>query len=326
MNTGKKKGSWAPYLLLLTVSFISTECSRSSSAETYSAVETTCAEDIAVYGHHAYVADGPAGVRVVDVSDPSHPETVTTVQTEYALRVKVWGTCLYLCDGPGGLKVFSLDDPSRPVKTYGCDTKWACGMAITRDFLYLADYYGGMLIFSMETPKVPFLESGETSRNLIDIAHCDGLLATSDINYGLMVYRIGSYAVPEPGRPLTDSPGNYRDIACGKGFAFVSRSDSQSCVYVYSISDPANPQLVTTIRPARFIEGMTKFGDVLLLACGEEGVIAYDVSSPASPRLLWNVPAAGYARRATIYANRLYVAEMNLISVYDIRGMGGRWR
>ena len=49
----------------------------------------TCAEDVAIYGKFAYVADGPGGMLTLDVKDPSKPLLLDSKDTGYAFRVYV---------------------------------------------------------------------------------------------------------------------------------------------------------------------------------------------------------------------------------------------
>jgi len=72
-------------------------------------------EDVAVSGTRAYVAVGPAGLRVVDVSDPADPVELGAWDSPgYAEGVAVSGSYAYVADGPYGLRVVDLSDPAHP--------------------------------------------------------------------------------------------------------------------------------------------------------------------------------------------------------------------
>jgi hypothetical protein len=63
--------------------------------------------DVAFDGRYAYVADGQAGLRVVDLSDPSNPLEVFAYDTPgNAVAVAQEGEWVYLADQDGGLLVF----------------------------------------------------------------------------------------------------------------------------------------------------------------------------------------------------------------------------
>jgi hypothetical protein len=60
--------------------------------------------DVAYDGRYAYIADGQAGLRVIDLSDPSQPQEVYVYDTiGNAVGVSVEGDWVYLADQDGGL-------------------------------------------------------------------------------------------------------------------------------------------------------------------------------------------------------------------------------
>ena len=66
------------------------------------------ANGVAVAGSYAYVADGIAGLRVVDVSNPAAPFEVGSYDTPFeAVGVAVAGYYAYLADGVWGLEVLT---------------------------------------------------------------------------------------------------------------------------------------------------------------------------------------------------------------------------
>jgi hypothetical protein len=60
---------------------------------------------VAVSGNFAYVANGYAGLNVIDVSDPANPQWVGGYfTTGFAYSVVVSGDLAYVADGPAGLQ------------------------------------------------------------------------------------------------------------------------------------------------------------------------------------------------------------------------------
>ena len=70
--------------------------------EFLASISSVCAEDIAVKGDFLYLADGPGGLKVVDISQKSAPVVVKTIPVLYAIRVYIKGQFLYLCDCSDG--------------------------------------------------------------------------------------------------------------------------------------------------------------------------------------------------------------------------------
>ena len=76
-----------------------------------------------VVGAHAYVADGEAGLQVIDVTDPALPVQVGSVDTPgIAQGVDVAGTLVYVADGEAGLQVIDVTDPADPMILFFADT------------------------------------------------------------------------------------------------------------------------------------------------------------------------------------------------------------
>ena len=78
------------------------------------------AQTVAVSGNYAYVADGTAGLQVIDVSNPANPKRTGAYDTGgYALGVAVSGNFAYVADGDAGLQVIDISNPANPQRVGG---------------------------------------------------------------------------------------------------------------------------------------------------------------------------------------------------------------
>ena len=78
---------------------------------------------MAVSGNYAYVADGDAGLQVIDVSNPANPQRVGGYDTSGdAQGVAVSGNYAYVADGGAGLQVIDVSNPANPQRVGGYDT------------------------------------------------------------------------------------------------------------------------------------------------------------------------------------------------------------
>jgi hypothetical protein len=77
---------------------------------------------VSVVGNHAYVAGGPSGVAVVDVSDPAAPKLVGSYSANrgFARAVAVLGQHAFVAEGREGLGIADVSNPAapRPVAFY----------------------------------------------------------------------------------------------------------------------------------------------------------------------------------------------------------------
>jgi hypothetical protein len=68
--------------------------------------------DVAYDGRYAYIADGEAGLRVIDLADPSTPREIFAFDTTgNAVAVAVDGDWVYLADQAGGILIFRKVTP-----------------------------------------------------------------------------------------------------------------------------------------------------------------------------------------------------------------------
>ena len=288
-------------------------------------IPTLCAEDIAVYQGYVYVADGPDGLLIVNAKDPYKPTLVSTISTAYAFRLYVHKDHLYLCDGPGGIRVYSLANPTDLALTYSLLTKWASGIAFNDGFMYLADYYDGVKIFQVTDPAQPVPLGTNLPCRARDLCVDGTTLDLSDATFGLATYTLVSPAQPLWTYIDASRYANFEDVVIYDGYSLVARNDESTNIAIFNTSDPMHVTLADELHPARFINGLTRFGKVLFAACGEDGVLAFDLTDMSDIRLLWVVNTPGLALHAKPAGNILYVADMSSLSIYDIAGMGGDW-
>ena len=281
----------------------------------------SCGEDVEIDGNYLYVADGFGGVKAVDITMPSAPTIKARIPTTYAYRAHVKDGYLYLCDGPAGVKVFSLGTPSTPSLVDSYNTEWACDIAFAHGYMYLADYWGGVSIFHDEgAGHIKFITKKAAGR-FRGIAVDGGTLALADSPYGLVLFRLATPENPIYIFSNASEDGNFKELIMIGDYVILSRSDQSPQIEVFHTGGLVSS--VSTISPARFIEGMTLSGDLLLAACGEEGVKAFDVKNPAKMKGVWAIPTKGYARRAKIQGRYLYVASITSLEIYDVGGLEG---
>lgn len=107
---------------------------------------------------HAFVANGIAGLQVVDLTDPRSPVAIATLDTElWAMDVTVSGSYAYIANSgflcrEGGLFIADISDPVAPFRAGHFDSPGlARGVAVRNDCVYLTDVTG--LLALRVTPK-----------------------------------------------------------------------------------------------------------------------------------------------------------------------------
>jgi hypothetical protein len=107
---------------------------------------------------HVYLADGPAGLVIVDVTDPTKPEVVGSADTPgFALDVLKVGNLAYVADEFPGVQIFDVSDPAHPAFVSVIDTPGrATALAEKDGHLLVADgFLQGLLVYAIGGGTIP---------------------------------------------------------------------------------------------------------------------------------------------------------------------------
>jgi hypothetical protein len=109
--------------------------------------------NVQVVGNLAYVADGAAGLQILDVSKPAAPVRLGGYDTPGVARgVQVVGNLAYVANS-AGLQFLDVSKPSAPVRLGGCDTPDVFGVQVVGNLAYVA-YGDGLLVLSLVDPII----------------------------------------------------------------------------------------------------------------------------------------------------------------------------
>ena len=249
------------------------------------------AEDVAVSGSYAYLADGGNGLRVIDISEPTHPQLANSYRPAGQSVVKdlfVSGDFAYLAvshevDGANPqwlhrLEVVDISDPANPYlfgQAYAVSASNPQAVTVSGSIAYLATGYNGVETFDVSNPADP--------------------------------QWLGQY----------DRQKHAIDVAVSGHYAFVAFDSNEISMDVLDVSDPSNPRLVGSIAIGS-AWNLAVSGDYAYLG-GYSGLRVVDISNPAAPRLVgaftkgWDVFVAG--NRA--FASNLPDGGLHVLDVSD---------
>ena len=108
--------------------------------------------DVKVVDNYAYVANGPSGLAVFDVSLPTKPLQVGTCATKADARgLAVSGSYAYVMEGEAGFEVIDVSNPSRCRRVGGASTTWGAffDVAVSGNHAYVADASPGLQVFDV---------------------------------------------------------------------------------------------------------------------------------------------------------------------------------
>lgn len=198
------------------------------------------AQGVGVSGNYVYLAEGGAGLEVIDVSDPANPRRVGRYDDTrgYARDVTVSGNYAYVAYDYAGLEVIDVSNPGNPKRVVGYDTRgYAEAVAVSGSYAYVvgdrrwtgSNYVGFFEVVDVSNPANPQRAGGYT-----------GLAA-------------GGVAVS----------GNYAYVADGG-------------LQVIDVSDPTQPRRVGG-NSAFYASDVIVAGNNVFVAAGGQGLMILDL-------------------------------------------------
>jgi hypothetical protein len=253
------------------------------------------AQGLVISGKYAYVADGGAGLQVIDVSIANPQRMGGYDISGSAQGVAVSGNYAYVADGTNGLQVIDVSNPANPQRVGGYDTGGYAlvGVAVSGNYAYVA-------------------EIGRwTGSNYVG-----GGLEAIDISSPANPRRVGGY----------DTSGYALRVAVSGNYAYVASSvryDGTNRVggglEVIDVTNPANPQRVGGYDTTRFAWGVAVSGNYAYVMAKWDGLQVIDVSNPANPRRVGGYPTASYAQDVAVSGSYAYVADRDAgLQVIDV--------
>jgi len=244
-----------------------------------------------------YMADGLAGLKVIDVSDPSSPVLRGKLDTKgfsHGITVSADNQTVYISDngedgGTPGIRVIDISDPTNPMLISERTEQWATQVALSPDGnkLYITDKKAGILI-----------------------ADSVKLRAFGDNPLELLKATLGRYIVTDKGISS--------DIVLSKDGTKAYVANKKPGIKILDVSDAANPLLLGTFD-ADGMEGesiaksiaLSSDGTKLYVANRKTGVEVIDVSDPIHPKRLASLDTSGIAEDVMLSEDGkiLYVAD-----------------
>ena len=274
---------------------------------------------IAISSGYAFIADGLAGMRVVNISDPFNPVEIGFYNTPgSADDLAVSGSYAYVVIDEVGLHVVDISNPLNPVEvgTF-ISPGYPNAVAISGDYAYLADGVG-LRIIDVSTPTHPvevgFYESSGTYGFARDVALSGDYAFVAEDYNGLRVVDISNPTDPvEVGFYVT--PYSAWSVVISGSYAYVIDGIG---LRVVNISDPYNPVMVGSYAPPEGPEHIAISGDNAY-TINYSSMRVLDISNPSSPTEISFYDTSFYASNVAILGGNAFITDQwNGIWVVDI--------
>ncbi len=279
------------------------------------------AQAVAIDGETAYIADGAAGVHVIDIAVPTDPSIMKTLGSfTDARRVRVADGNLYVLDKARGMLVFNLRDvhnvrtpqPRRFFRPAGTPLN----VVIQDEIVYLSDDRHGLLILDPS----PF--GNFVVRSVVPIlAPAYEIADTRNSTYAyvasgnLTVVDVTDMQNPEISSRL-DTPGLATGIQLHNDTAYLT--DQQAGLQIIDVRNPQQPQLISAQPTFGNAIDITLQDTNAYIADGKGGIQTISVNDTKSPKWLHR-----YALGGTAYGLDVVETADGARTVYAANGVGG---
>lgn len=252
---------------------------------------------LAAYGQTVYLNSTSRRVQVLELAEPTDPlpvkpsfgeEVVQSVHLENNLVVLTTKAGhLHLLERGAGRDIHWLASfPLRGASTF---------FRIHSGFVYAQIDTSGLEVIDIRSPKHPVAVGYYPvlwGRKVTDSEK--GRLAFSPRKeLGAFVDDSGLlqlFDAAEPNqlqvRPGPQLPAGIYKLAWGENALYAATSDGNRIIAITSPTSESPEVHPAFILPTQTIKGISLMGEVVVVACGLEGLLTVDVSNPAAPRLL----------------------------------------
>lgn len=271
----------------------------------------------------AYLADGTAGLKIVDVGNPAQPTLLGTLQPgDRVLDATGTESTVFLVTASGDLVVADVSDPSAPQVLYQGDAAsgrdFAPPMALSGEVLVLLGRGGGLYTIDVSNPPAPTLlgASGFTVSTTARLAMAKG------VAYVTGQFRLCIFDLRDPASPAlaaTFGEGWAQGVDVLDGRAYVTFRDSG--LQILDVENPFQPHLLGSLQTGRTESLVAVSGGLTVLssqspAQGASGTVmltAVDTRSPASPAEMGTTAVGGFTRGLAVHPMPGYSGSMAVI-------------
>lgn len=273
------------------------------------------------FGNIGFIADGTAGLRMVNLTNWDNPVTAGT----YAPTGSVFGLCLqtnllYLALGSNGVAILDISTPEQPVHVGAFDTPGnALNLDVTNGRAFVADGAAGLRIYNVTNPASPTaLGFLDTPGNAADVRVINNLAYVADGTAGLKIITVTNTAAPiQIGSYSNAAPVNAVRVVTNR----VYLANGNLGLRILDVTNPAAPVSLGSY-PTTNATGLDVLSNLVLLANGAGGYLVLDVSNPAAIALIGSANPGDAINGAMLVGNlALLSSGTNGLRLVELSGV-----
>ena len=268
------------------------------------------ATDVVVRGDYAYIADGPSGLGIVNISNPEEPENTGSLDTDGStLALAVEGDLAYLADGMRGLVIVDISNPEEPeaIGEFSVGMSIINDVAVSGDYAYLTDLMNGMRIIDVSDPENPEQVSLYDTPDVPQGIFIEGDFAyIADRRSGLQIVDISNPEEP-------DSVGSYNTRGDAKAvvveddLAFVA--DGDRGIVIILIRRPDQLFRQGTFNTPGIANDVSVSGYFAFVADDGSGLQVIDFSDNMRLNHVFELDTEGMSNGVTFADGFVYIAD-----------------
>ncbi|MBU2567094.1 beta-propeller fold lactonase family protein, partial [Patescibacteria group bacterium] len=248
------------------------------------ATSTINAQSVAVVDDIAYVADGSAGIRIIDVSNSALPVVLgsldMTGQTCYDVKIK--GNYAYLPCYSEGVRVVDISDPSSPVLANTYDPGgYAFGIDMKGDYIFVANGTGDpdMYILDISDPLNISLTGGVVGADYKSVTVQGDYAFLAEYDGGGADFDVVDISDPTSPSVLGSgaTSGDGHDVVIGSdGYVYVSEGDAANDLGRWDVSNPSSPTKTLVYTPSHTLGHFISKDRYLYIAGSSNDIYVFD--------------------------------------------------
>lgn len=273
----------------------------------------TCVEtnggavDVDVPSSYAYVADGTAGMTVIDVATPANAHTIGNVNLEgFTQDLEQWGNYVYSANSHAGMKVIDISSNSAPREVASYSTSgFSRAIDVLHNVAALASSFEGAEFIDISDPLNPHYTSDwKTLKSVKDVQLVNNYAFISDGD--ITVVDLTTLASPSRVAGIK-TPGESGKIVYDQGYLYVA--DGRKGVTVIDAQNPQNISIVTTLDIGGYVTDVSASGRYVYASSNKSGLTAIDFIVKSKPKVVAYTQSDGSANGIYNIAGNIYLAN-----------------
>lgn len=262
---------------------------------------------------YAFVANGSAGLSIVNISNAESPVLASSFQTNGFAREVIVDTVnsvnyAFVSDSVKGLFILNVSNPNSVSADTLISYPGVNSVCRKNNYLYAALSNGNVKVLNISALPAPVTEvASYTTVNTVNHIEISGNTAYLVENItGLELVNVTNPEIPVQ-YSVFHSPGNCYDVKIAEHLAYVA--DGNTGISIISVSNPSQPYFINTKNTetnVRFIDYSPNF---LFTGEGSSGVEVLNVFNTVAPEYVGYYEPGGYCNSVHYFKAKVLVAN-----------------